>query len=348
MAHSLMTNFWFWTVALMLSIYVVLDGYDIGVGIVHLCISKTDRDRKTLLETIHPLWDGNEVWLIAAGTTLYFAFPKLYASSFSGFYLPLMMVLWLLILRGISIEFRDLIQSRAWIPLWDMIFSAASSALALFFGVALGNVVRGVPFDSSHNFFLPLWTNFQVTGPLGILDWYTLSVGISAWITLLVHGSLWVALRTEGNLEINALKFTRRAWPLLLIVIFGITFLSFRVQPHLEESYRLRPFGLIFPFVAFIAMIGIRIWSASSKVLKAFLCSSVFILAMLCSVSFGLFPLVLPSAIDRTLSLTVENSSAPLHGLVIGLYWFIPGIILAFAYTTFVHRKFSGKITHQL
>src|SRR5712691_1159902 len=161
-----METLWFCLVAGMIATYVVLDGFDLGAGIVHLLIARTDGERRQVIGAIGPVWDGNEVWLLAGGGTLYFAFPALYASSFSGFYLPLMMVLWLLILRGISIEFRNHIESHIWTPLWDVVFAGASALLTIFFGAALGNVVRGAPLDASGDFFLPLWTNFQVGGEL--------------------------------------------------------------------------------------------------------------------------------------------------------------------------------------
>src|SRR5882724_3688858 len=149
---------WFWIVAVMLTAYVVLDGFDLGVGILHPLLSRTEHDRQIMLRSIGPVWDGNEVWLLAGGGTLYFAFPALYASAFSGFYLALMLVLWLLILRGISIEFRNHVDSPIWTLFWDFVFGVSSALLALLYGTALGNVVRGVPLDSDGYYFLPLWT----------------------------------------------------------------------------------------------------------------------------------------------------------------------------------------------
>src|SRR5262249_48825269 len=140
---------WFWLVAIMVAGYVVLDGFDLGAGIVHLFIARDEAERGRILRSIGPVWDGNEVWLLAGGGTLYFAFPALYASAFSGFYLALMIVLWLLILRGISIELRNHIDNPVWRPFWDKVFGASSAVLTLLFGVALGNVVRGVPIDSN-------------------------------------------------------------------------------------------------------------------------------------------------------------------------------------------------------
>src|SRR6266581_2418277 len=161
-----METTWFCLVAVMIAIYVVLDGFDFGAGIVHLFVARSEGERRRVLSSIGPVWDGNEVWLLAGGGTLYFAFPSLYSSSFSGFYLPLMIVLWLLILRGISIEFRNHLTSLVWQPFWDVVFAGASALLAIFFGAALGNVVRGVPLDASGDFFLPLWTNFRLGGEI--------------------------------------------------------------------------------------------------------------------------------------------------------------------------------------
>src|SRR3954452_14789681 len=155
-----METMWFALIGVMLTAYAILDGFDLGAGALHLLVAKTDGERRLLLRAIGPVWDGNEVWLIAAGGTLYFAFPALYASSFSGFYLPLMMVLWLLMLRAIGIELRTHVRNSVWSTFFDTIFSVSSILLAIFFGVALANVVRGVPLDATGYFFEPLWTHF--------------------------------------------------------------------------------------------------------------------------------------------------------------------------------------------
>src|SRR3984957_4775627 len=207
-----MQTVWFMLVAVMIAVYVVLDGFDLGAGIIHLLVARTDSERRLVLRSIGPVWDGNEVWLIAAGGTLFFAFPALYASAFSGFYLSLMIVLWLLILRGISIEFRPHVDSPLWRPFWSTVFGLASAALALLFGVALGNVVRGVPLDQSGYFFLPLWTNLSPSGQVGIIDWYTLLVGAASLFALAQHGSLWVVLKTDGSFEERTRSFGAKCW----------------------------------------------------------------------------------------------------------------------------------------
>src|ERR1700731_1389257 len=154
-----METLWFCLVAVMVAIYVLLDGFDLGAGAIHFLVAKTNEERRQVIATIGPVWDGNEVWLVAAGGTLYFAFPLLYASGFSGFYLPLMMVLWLLILRGIGVELRPHLDSPVWRDLFDGSFGIASLLLTVFYGAALGNIIRGVPLQADGFFFLPLWTD---------------------------------------------------------------------------------------------------------------------------------------------------------------------------------------------
>jgi len=340
----MLPNLWFCVVAAMIAVYVVLDGFDLGAGILHLLVARTDAERRAVLASIGPVWDANEVWLLAGGGTLYFAFPALYASSFSGFYLPLMMVLWLLILRGIAIEFREHVQSLVWQPLWDAVFGLASALLAIFFGAALGNVVRGVPLDRAGGFFLPLWTDFTMGKDAGILDWYTVLIAIAALVTLVVHGALWIALKTEGDLELRARRTAARAWWGLAASVIAITLVSFRIQPHLQASFQARPWGYVFPILALAGLVGAPLMNNRVRELPAFLFSCLFILGMLTSAAFGVYPYVLPSNSDPALSLTVSNAAAPLYGLKVGLVWFIPGMLLAIGYFVYTYRSFSGKV----
>src|ERR687897_3317527 len=205
-----MDTFWFVAVALMITVYVLLDGFDLGAGAIHPFAARNDRERRTILRAIGPVWDGNEVWLIAGGGTLFFAFRFLYASSISGFYLPLFMVLWLLIIQGLSIELRGHINDPMWASFWDAMFFIGSTLLAIFFGAALGNVVRGVPLDEDGYFFQPLWTNFSPFNQTpGILDWYTILIGLLALATLVVHGSNFIAVKTENELNARSRAISR-------------------------------------------------------------------------------------------------------------------------------------------
>jgi cytochrome bd ubiquinol oxidase subunit II len=338
-----METIWFCLVALMIAVYVLLDGFDLGAGAIHFLVGKTNEERRQVLASIGAVWDGNEVWLVAAGGVLYFAFPLLYASSFSGFYLPLMMVLWLLILRGISIEFRNHLQTVVWIPFWDFVFSLSSFLLAVFFGAALGNVVRGVPLDESGYFFESLWTNFRLGEHTGILDWYTILVGVTALVVLMMHGALWVRLRTEGMVHERAARVASRAWWGVLVLTILLTAVTFRIQPQIRANFKTWPAGYILPAIAMAGLAGMLFELRRGKELNAFLASCAYLFGMLTSVVFGVYPMVLPAR-NPVYSLTVTNAKAGAYGLKIGLIWWVIGIALATFYFIYVYRSFAGKV----
>jgi cytochrome bd ubiquinol oxidase subunit II len=338
-----METLWFCLVAVMLAIYVLLDGFDLGAGAIHFLVAKTNEERRQVIATIGPVWDGNEVWLVAAGGTLYFAFPLLYASGLSGFYLPLMMVLWLLILRGSAVEFRNHIQSPIWIPFWDFFFSASSLLLAVFFGAALGNVIRGVPLDESGYFFEPLWTNLLLGEHTGILDWYTILVGVTALLALMMHGALWVQLKTGGAVRERSQRLAGWAWWGVLGFTALLTAVTFSVQPQVLANFRTLPAGYLFPALAIAGLAGVQFELRRSSELHAFLASCAYLLGMLTSVVFGIYPMVLPAR-NPLYSLTVTNAKAGVYGLKIGLVWWVIGIGLAAGYFIFVYRTFTGKV----
>jgi len=339
-----METLWFCLVALMLAVYVILDGFDLGAGIVHFLVGRTAEERRLVLRTVGPVWDGNEVWLLAAGGTLYCTFPGLYAAGFSGLYLPLMLVLWLLILRGLSIEFRNHAHSALGRQLGDLVFALTSTLLAVFLGAALGNVMRGVPLDRSGFFFLPLWTDFRTGPPTGVLDWYTVLVGVLALAALAQHGALWVALKTEGTLEARARRVARSVWHVvagLTLVVAGATL---RVQPLLGGNLRAHRWGYIFPALALVALIAIRRLVARPDSFRAFVASCVYITGMLASAAFGLFPYVLPSNTDPRLGLTVWNTATASHGLRVALAWWVPGMVVVLGCFIFIYWQFRGKL----
>jgi cytochrome d ubiquinol oxidase subunit II len=339
-----MGTIWYCLVAIMIAGYVVFDGFDLGAGIVHLLVAKTPEERRVVLGSIGPVWDGNEVWLLAAGGTLYFAFPALYASGFSGFYLPLMMVLWLLILRGIAIEFRNAVNSPVWIPFWDVVFCLASSLLAIFYGAALGNVVRGVPLDAHNRFFEPLWTNFRVGGETGVLDWYTVLIGLAAFLSLALHGALWVALKAEGAIHERALAVALRFWPLVAVFTVVITIATFEVQPQVWHNLTSYPLGFVFPVIALGGLTAAWWFLSRRNELRAFLASSAYLVGMLTSVVFGVYPYVLPSSTGAENALTIQNAKAADYGLRIGMVWWIIGMALATGYFVYSYRNFAGKV----
>jgi cytochrome d ubiquinol oxidase subunit II len=339
-----METVWFCLVTIMIGMYVVLDGFDLGAGAIHLLVAKTDEERRLVLRSIGPVWDGNEVWLLAAGGTLYFAFPALYASAFSGFYLPLMIVLWLLILRGISIEFRGQVESPVWFRLWDVVFAGASLLLAVFFGAALGNVVRGVPLNDKGYFFEPLWTNFQPGTDAGVLDWYTVLIGVAALLTLALHGALWLALKTDGPVHDRAQKLAQYAWWGVLAMTIAITVVTFRIQAHVPANLSEYPLGYVFPALALAGLAGMAWFMRRKDDLKSFLSSCAYILGMLTSVVFGLYPLVLPASTSQAYSLTIYNAKAGEYGLRVGLVWWFIGMALVAGYFVYIYRHFAGKV----
>lgn len=342
-----METIWFCLVAIMLAAYVVLDGFDLGAGVIHLFAARSDSERRSLLASIGPVWDGNEVWLLAAGGTLYFAFPGLYAAGFSGFYLALMVVLWLLMLRGISIEFRSHLKSDLWRPFWDFTFCAASALLVIFYGAALGNVVRGVPLDHDGYFFLPLWTNLVPGENPGIIDWYTVLIGVTALFVLTMHGALWVSLKTTEEVCCRARKIAcGMFWPVSAATV-TISVASFAIQPHLWERFSQVQLLWIFPLMAATGLIAIRLTLNVSD-LMAFLGSCTFIVGLLCSAAFGLYPILLPSISPAGQSLTVANVAASHYGLAIGLRWWIPGFLLAATYSVIAYRVFAGRVNSEL
>ena len=339
-----METIWFCIVAVMVAMYVLLDGFDLGAGAIHFLVARTSEERRQVIATIGPVWDGNEVWLLAAGGTLYFAFPALYASGFSGFYLPLMIVLWLLILRGTAVEFRNHIQSPIWIPFWDFVFFLSSLLLAVFFGAALGNVVRGVPLDQTGYFFEPLWTNFRLGEHTGVLDWFTILVGVQALLALMMHGGLWVQLKTHGAVSERAEKVAGRAWWGVLVMTAVVTGATFVLQPQVIANFHTWPAGYVLPLIAVAGFAAVKFELHRKNERNAFLASCTYFLGMLTSVVFGVYPMVLPAR-NPAFSLTVQNAKAADYGLKIGLIWWVIGMALVTVYFVYVYRSFAGKVS---
>src|SRR6476659_2805564 len=260
----------FWLVAVMIVAYVVLDGFDIGVGILHPFIARTDEEKQRAIRSIGPVWDGNEVWLLAGGGTLYFAFPLLYASAFSGFYLALMIVLWLLIIRGVSVELRSQIELAVWRTFFDGMFCFSSALLAIFFGAALGNVIRGVPLGSDGYFFEPLWTNFKLGPHPGILDWYTVMAGVVALVTLTAHGALYVRLKTDGELADRCRALALGVWPVQVILTLVSLVATWFVRPSIKENYLHYPIGFLIPLVVFGSLVVMLLATRAGKEKQAF------------------------------------------------------------------------------
>jgi cytochrome d ubiquinol oxidase subunit II len=340
-----METFWFLLLAFMLTAYAVLDGFDLGAGSIQHLVAKDHDERRLVLRTIGPVWDGNEVWLVAAAGAIFFAFPLLYASSFSGFYLSLMMVLWLLILRGIGVELRSHVKDPLWWSFCDFIFSAASLLLAFFFGVAIGNVIRGVPLGPDGYFFEPLWTDFRVGPNPGILDWYTLLTGVLAFVTLTVHGAHYVALKTVSEVHLRARRVAAMGWIALVALTAVSLIATLYIRPRYLDNYRLHPWGWIIPVVVAAALISMRLFQSKGRDVAAFLSSAAYITAMLGGAAFAMYPYLLPASTNPSYSLTIHNTKSGAYSLTVGLVWWLIGIALAIGYFTFLYRSFRGKVT---
>jgi len=343
-----METLWFMIVAVMVAAYVVLDGFDLGAGVIYLGAARTSAERQKIMRAIGPVWDGNEVWLLAAGGTLYFAFPLLYASSFSGFYLPLMMVLWLLMLRGIGIELRAHMANPVWRGFFDVVFCVASILLCIFFGAALGNVVRGVPLGADEYFFEPLWTNFRVnSGPgtsNGILDWYTVLTGVIALVTLTAHGSLYIATKTEDDLNRRARGVAKAVWPVqLLLTVVGLIATVY-IHHGVLDNYKHHAIGFVVPVLVFASLAVMMHGMLKANDKMAFVGSALYIVGMLVGAAFALYPVVLPASTDPALNLTIYNTAAGHHGLTVGITWWILGAVLSVSYFIFLFRMCKGKV----
>jgi len=340
-----MLTTWFLLVAGMIAAYVVLDGFDLGVGALYLFITSTDRERKLLLRTIGPVWDGNEVWLLAAGGTLYFAFPLLYASAFSGFYLPLMIVLWLLIFRGIGVELRAHVDSAVWRGFFDGCFAFSSLLLTIFYGAALGNVVRGVPLNADGYFFLPLWTDWRIGSQPGVLDWYTVIAAVLALLALTIHGANWVALKTSGELNARAKRVAGILWPLLAVLTLASLWATLSIRPEMLANYRRHAILLVIPAAVAASLVAMFVFARKRAEKAAFVASSAYLALMLLGAAAAVYPNLLISTTDPALNITVYNSASGTHSLSIGLIWWGFGMLLAIGYVVFVYRIFRGKVT---
>jgi cytochrome d ubiquinol oxidase subunit II len=339
-----METFWYCAVTLMLAIYAVLDGFDFGLGIVYRFVTRTEEDKRTALAAIGPVWNGNEVWLVAAGGLLFFAFPKAYAAGFSGFYLALILVLWLLMARGLALELRGHLEHTLWRQFWDATFAGASTLLAVVLGAALGNLIRGMPLTQDGYFFVALWTNFMTGPDPGILDWFTILMGVTSAAILAFHGANYLAMKTEGQLRGQA---RRAAWltGLAVAVLVGLAVPAVPfVQPSFHLNYTAHPIGYAFPVIGLVALVMALGLRKRDRDAGAFYATSLMILAMLASTAWGSYPNILIATNDPANSLTVTNASAGAYGMQVGLWWFPIGFGLIIVYQVCAHRAFWGKV----
>ena len=326
-----MTTAWFCFLAVMITMYVVLDGFDLGVGALHLFTARTEEEREQATAAIGPIWNGNEVWLIAGGGVLFLAFPKAYASAFSGLYFGLILVLWLLVGRGLALELRHQLDHPMWRAACDVVFSLSSAGLALVFGIALGNVVRGVPLGANGYFSLSLFHT---------LNWYALLIGVFGLVVLAAHGAAFLAWRGEGALEARAARTSRRLFPIEVVLAVGLAWPTYEVRDEMITAFADHPWRLVFPILAAAALVVRFLYQRRALWFRAFIASCLFIVGLLTTMAAGLYPNVLPARDGHPHSLTIDNAATGEHALRTAIVWWPLGMILAAVYFTFAYRMF--------
>jgi cytochrome d ubiquinol oxidase subunit II len=324
-----MATVWFWLLAFMIAVYVVLDGFDLGVGALHRILARSDEDREEATGLIGPVWSGNEVWLVAAGGVLFLGFPKAYAAAFSGFYFGLILVLWLLVGRGLGLEFRHQSDNPLWRTACDTVFWLSSAALAFTFGLALGNVVRGVPIGSDGYFRAPLFD---------LLNWYAMLIGIFGLVVLVTHGATFLAARSRTGLAMRAGRVARRFSWAEVVLFAGLAYPTYSVREEMLTNFGDHPWRLVFPVLALAGLGAQLAFQRIGSWGRAFFASSAFIVGMLTTMAAGLYPSILPAREGHRFGLTIHNAAASDHALTVGLRWWSLGIVLAIGYFIVVYR----------
>ena len=323
-----MVEVWYALAAFAIAAYVVLDGYDLGAGMLHLFVAKRDEERRAVLGAIGPYWDGNEVWLLAIAGALFVAFPTVLAAAFSGMYLAMFMVVWALAFRGISIELRGQSKNELWRAFWDFVFAVASVVLVLLLGVALGNVLRGFPLDSRGMVVMPLFADFTPSPPTGLLDWYTVGIAAFAMVALARHAALFVAWKSSGDLQARCASAARRAFPAVVALWIAAWATSLSVA-----RLRFRPLAIVFAITALAALAASFVFARRAKWRAAFVSSSAFLASVVFGVASATFPTLLRSIDDKS-SLDATAAASSPHALAVGSIWFglgIVAVVIAFA-----------------
>ncbi len=338
-----MEALWFALAAGMVAIYVVMDGFDFGAGALHLGVARSDGERRQVLAAIGPFWDGNEVWLLAAGGVLFLAFPKVLASGLSGFYLAIFLLIWVLILRGIAIEFRSHVRDEMWRTFWDGTFALASVLAPVLLGAALGNVVRGVPLGADGWFALPLFDSFSPSGALGILDWYTVLAGVTALVAIAHHGALFLVWKTDGPVAARSRAAAAWLFPATVALWLLSSLATLAVAPDVLRGALARPLALVCTLLFLAGLAVSFVARRQGRDLLAFLGSAAFLLGLLAATAASVFPTWLASTIDPAHSLTAHNAASAPKALRYGLFWWPFGFVLAIVYFTILFRLHRGK-----
>lgn len=336
---------WYAIVSFMLIAYIVLDGRNFGAGMLHWVVAKTPEERRQVIAAMGPLWSWHEVWLVGFGGSLIAAFPRVMASAFSGYYLALFLILWGLILRGVSIEVGGHINDRMWQGFWDFVFVFSNFLLAILFGAAAGNVARGVPLDADGNFSMPFFTNFGVRGNVGLLDWYTVSVAVFAVVLLAAHGATYLVLKTEGPVHDRSTTLAKYLWVAAVPLFLAVSIESLAVRPEVPASAARNA-------VCWIGLLAVAVSTAmlisgltSRREMRAFLASNFLILGLLATGGAAIFPVMLHSTLAPENSLSAYAVAANHTALVVASIWWPVGFALALVYFVFISRRYAGKVS---
>ncbi len=325
---------WFFLIGVLLIGYAILDGFDLGVGALHL-LTKGDEERRVMLNSIGPVWDGNEVWLVTAGGALFAAFPNAYATAFSGFYIAFMLVLFMLIFRAVAIEFRSKEPMKWWRTMWDVAFSLASLLASVLFGVAIGNMVVGIPVDASGEFSGSFFS---------LLKPYALLVGVFNLSIFTMHGSIYVYMKTEGELQRKAREWIWRTVP-IFVVLYVLTTIATLVQvPSMIDNLRRFPVMWAVVVLNVLAIANIPRALYLGHALRAFVSSACAIAALIFLFGMGIFPNMIRSTIDPAYNLTIYNSASSQKTLGIMLIIAIIGMPFVLTYTASIYWVFRGKV----
>jgi len=336
---------WYAIVSFMLIVYVVLDGRNFGAGMLHWFVARTPEERRQVIAAIGPLWSWHEVWLVGFGGTLVAVFPRLMASAFAGYYLALFLILWCLILRGISIEVGGHINDRLWQGYWDFVFVCANFLLAILFGAAAGNVARGVPLDADGNFSMAFFRNFRVHGYVGLLDWYTVSIAIFAAVILAAHGATYLTLKTEGLVHDRSATFGRYLWAAAAPVFLAIAVASSVVRPDVPGHAIHNPFCWLGLFLVIASTIALISGLLTHREMRAFVGSNALLAALLATGAAAIFPVMLYSTLAPENSMTAYAVAASRDALVVASIWWPVGFALAVVYFVFISRRYAGKVS---
>ncbi len=339
-----MIALWYGILAFMLATYLVLDGRNFGVGILHRAVARTPEERRQVIAALGPLWSWHEVWLVGFGGVLIMAFPRFMAAAFSGYYLALFLVLWCILLRGLSIEVGGHLNNKLWQDFWDVVFFGSNVLLAILFGAALGNAVRGVPLKEDGTFYLTFFTNFRVTGEVGLLDWYTLSVALFFTLVLTAHGATYLVMRTEGPVHERAKRWQVRLWFAAVPAFAIISVLTRTVRPELFNQISGRPLAWLTLLIAAAGAVALATGLRGAREKRALVGSTFSLFGLIMTGAAALFPVFFFSTQDPHVQLLAADSAAPLGNLRIACYWWFPALALAVTYLLVIQKHYSGKV----